>query len=116
MRKLFVCGILIVLMGYCTVYTEAAEDKVPIVQSTQGIEVNNATSQKIVKSKNDKKPGKTKKKNRNKYLRYLKKTEKSKNKTRIKERDLEYLNNQLGIKKNKLEELNSKVKKGENQE
>ena len=69
-----------------------------------------------MKSKEDKNPAKTKRKNRNKYLRYLNKTDRSKNRKRIKERDLDYLNKQLEIKKRKLEELNSQVKKGENQE
>lgn len=91
-------------------------EKKTVVQSTEGIEIDSSTSKSIVKSKNDKNPAKTKRKNRNKYLKYIKKIDKSKNKTRIKERDLKYLNNQLEIKKKKLEELNSKVKKGENQE
>lgn len=116
MKKFLLISVFIIFIGSICVYANDKKTQEQKVQSTQGIEIDNSTSQKVVKSKEDKNPAKTKRKNRNKYLRYLNKTDSSKNRKRIKERDLNFLNQQLEIKKRRLEELNSQVKKGENQE
>jgi len=113
MKKVLVYGIIFALLGSACALAKSKKEKEPEVKSTQGVEVDVQTSQKIVKSKNDKKPAKTKRKNRNKYAKYLKKVEGQKNKKRIKERDLKFYNERLELKKNKLEELNSEGKKGE---
>ena len=113
MKKVLVYGIVLALLGSACAFAKSKKAKEPEVTSTQGVEVDTATSQKIVKSKNDKNPAKTKRKNRNKYVKYLKKVDRQKNIKRIKERNLEFYNERLEIKKNKLEELNSEGKKGE---
>ena len=113
MKKVLVYGIVFVLMASCGVFAKSKKAKEPEVTSTQGVEVDVETSQKIVKSKNDKNPAKTKRKNRNKYVRYLKTVERQKNSKRIKERNLEFYNERLELKKKKLEELNTEGKKGE---
>ena len=116
MKKFLLISVLIILIGSVCVYAKDKKAQEPKIQSTQGLEIDNSTSQKAVKSKEDKNPAKTKRKNRNKYLRSLNKTDRSQNRKRIEERDSNFLNQQLEIKKRKLEELNSQVKKGENQE
>ena len=113
MKKVLVYGIVFVLMASCCAFAKSKKAKEPEVTSTQGVEVDVETSQKIVKSKNDKNPAKTKRKNRNKYVRYLKTDERQKNSKRIKERNLEFYNERLELKKKKLEELNTEGKKGE---
>ena len=116
MKRILIFSIVFALLGLTCTFAKSKKVEEPQVQSTQGIEVDVATSNKIVKSKNDKHPAKTKRKNRNKYLRDIKKVDRAKNNKRIKERNLDYYNKQLEIKKQKLNELNSMVKKGENQE
>lgn len=113
MKKVLVYGIVFVLIASCCAFAKSKKAKETEVTSTQGVEVNAETSQKIVKSKNDKNPAKTKRKNRNKYVRYLKTVDRKKNSKRIKERNLEFYNERLELKKKKLEELNSEGKKGE---
>lgn len=116
MKKVLVLSIIFALIGSAGVFAKSRKTKEPQIQSTQGIEIDAETSDKVTKSKNDKHPAKTKRKNRNKYLRDIKKVDRAKNNKRIKERNLDYYNKQLEIKKQKLNELNSMVKKGENQE
>ncbi len=113
MKKVLVYGIVFALIGSACAFAKSKQAKEPEVTSTQGVEVDAQTSQKIVKSKNDKNPAKTKRKNRNKYVKYLKTVDRQKNIKRIKKRNLEFYNERLELKKNKLEELNSEGKKGE---
>lgn len=114
MKKVLVYGIVFVLMASCCVFAKSKKNKeVPEVASTQGVEIDATKSKKIIKSKNDKNPAKTKRKNRNKYVRYLKTVERQKNSKRIKERNLEFYNERLDLKKKKSEELNIEGKKGE---
>ena len=115
MKKVLVYGIVFALIGSTCAFGKSKKTNEPQIQSTQGIEVNSAISEKITKSKNNKNPAKVQRKNRKKYLRYVNKVDSAGMKKIKKERDLEFLNNQLKIKKHKLEELNSEVKKGENQ-
>lgn len=115
MKKVLVYIIVFALFYGITACVAKAKTQEQLVQSTQGVEVNTETSKKITKSKNNKNPAKTKRKNRNKYIKTLKKVEKANNKKRIRNRNLDFLNEQLEIKKNKLEKLNSNVKKGENE-
>ncbi len=114
MKRYLIYVIVFALLGSTCVFAKSKKSQEPKGQSTQGVEVDVETSQKIVKSKNDKNPARTKRKNRNKYVRYLKTVERQKNIKRIKERNLDFYNERLELKKNKLEELNSEVKKGEN--
>ena len=116
MKKVLALGIVFALIGSTCVFAKSKKGNEPQVQSTQGLEVDAATSNKVVKSKNDKNLAKTKRKNRNKYLRSVNKVNRAEISKKNKERNLEFYNKQLEIKKNKLNELNSMVKKGENQE
>lgn len=113
MKKVLVYGIIFALLGSVCTYAKSKQAKEPEVTSTQGVSVDAETSQKIVKSKNDKNPAKTKRKNRNKYAKFIKTVERQENIKRIKERNLKFYNERLELKKQKLEELNSQGKKGE---
>lgn len=113
MKKVLVYSIIFALLGSACAFAKSKKTKESQVTSTQGVAVDTTTSQKIVKSKNNKNPAKTKCKNRNKYVKYLKTIEKQDNKKQIKERNLEFYKKRLELKNNKLEKLNLEGKKGE---
>lgn len=106
MQKFFVYGIIILVLISSMSWVNAEE-----IQSTEGITLEEGISKTVsTPDKEYKKEIKQGKKAKNKYLKNISHIKKMRERKRIKQRDLEFLQKRLEIQKYKLEELTSDVK------
>ena len=107
MQKFFVYGIIVLVLISSMSWVNAAEE----IQSTEGITLEEGISKSVsTPDKEYKKEIKQGKKAKNKYLKNISHIKKMRERKRIKQRDLEFLQKRLEIQKYKLEELTSDVK------
>lgn len=107
MQKFFVYGIIILVLISSMSWVNAEEE----IQSTEGITLEEGISKTVsTPDKEYKKEIKQEKKAKNKYLKNISYIKKMRERKRIKQRDLEFLQKRLEVQKYKLEELTSDVK------
>ncbi len=107
MQKFFVYGIIILVLISSMSWVNAEEE----IQSTEGITLEEGISKTVsTPDKEYKKEIKQGKKAKNKYLKNISHIKKMRERKRIKQRDLEFLQKRLEVQKYKLEELTSDVK------
>ena len=107
MQKFFVYGIIILVLISSMSWVNAEEE----IQSTEGITLEEGISKTVsTPDKEYKKEIKQGKKAKNKYLKNISYIKKMRERKRIKQRDLEFLQKRLEVQKYKLEELTSDVK------
>ena len=107
MQKFFVYGIIILVLISSMSWVNAEEE----IQSTEGITLEEGISKTVsTPDKEYKKEIKQEKKAKNKYLKNISQIKKMRERKRIKQRDLEFLQKRLEVQKYKLEELTSDVK------
>lgn len=103
MKKFFVYIIGVVVVSMFSLSFAKEE-----VKSTEGLKLEQTIS-KTKDSKSEEKNYKTKRKEKQKYLKNVSNIKKMRNKKRIKERNLEFYNKRLELKKQRLEELSSEI-------
>lgn len=112
MKRFFVCGIIILFLGTIAACSIAKEQE---VTSTEGLVLEEGVSKNVKTTKQEKSEQRKELKNKRKYEKNITLLKKYKEKKRIKERDLDFIQQRIEIKKQRLEELTSpNSKKGEN--
>ena len=112
MKRFFVYGIILLFLGTFVACSFAKEQE---VNSTEGLVLEENVSKNVRTTKQEKSEQRKELKTKRKYKKNISLIKKYKEKKRIKERDLDFIQQRIEIKKQKLEELTSQnSKKGEN--